>query len=57
MSIKLLTSQEAADYLGLPIGRFRKHVRTGNIKPLDDVKRCQRFRKEDLDRFANQTVD
>ena len=49
---ELLTAQEAADYLRLPLGSLYMRISRGQI-PYTRLGRLLRFRKADLDRLLD----
>jgi excisionase family DNA binding protein len=49
---KLMTRQEAADYLQVDVGTLEVWASTGRYNiPFYKVGRCARYKQEDLDRF------
>lgn len=50
-SLKLLTPEEAAVYLGIHVETVRKMARQRRI-PCSKIGRCWRFRAADLDEFV-----
>jgi excisionase family DNA binding protein len=48
---RLLTPQQATEYLGIPLRRFKRHVLAGDIPYVEFGERTRRYRPEDLDQF------